>query len=160
VTTFTVKDHERRETSKGKKYLRVHADGIGWASVWDTDDANLILTNEGATFRGEVKVTDTEKGWKELSDVSLASPEEAAQDGSGATESGEKMSKQEWREKDEKEAVRRLYISHLSNLTHLCEAGVGTAIYEKLQRDARRYANQDLLWIREDATEYPEALRG
>jgi hypothetical protein len=152
MATFTVKDHERRETSKGKKYLRVHADGIGWASVWDTDDANLILTNEGATFKGEVT---TDGDFKNLKGLSLASPEEAAQDGSG-----DRMSKDEWREKDEKEAVRRLYISHLSNLTHLCEAGVGTAIYEKLQRDARKYANQDLLWIREDATEYPEALRG
>jgi hypothetical protein len=151
VTVFTPEVVERKTTSKGKNYVRVHVPGEGWVSVWDSDGCNLLLTNPTSTFTGEI----VQKGdFKNLEQVQLASPEEAAQAQQNGSQP-DRMSKDEWREKDEKDAVRRLYISHLSNLVHLCEPGIGTAAYERLVGIARAQANSDLLWVRDKATEVP-----
>jgi hypothetical protein len=151
MTTFTPEELERKTTSKGKPYVRVHIPGQGWVSAWDSDDGNLLLMNPTATFTGEI----VQKGdFKNLEQVALASPEEAAQaQQNGSQPTG--MSEEGWRAKEERDAVRRLYISHLSNLVHLCEPGIGTAAYERLVGIARAQANSDLLWVRDKATEVP-----
>jgi hypothetical protein len=155
VNTFTVTETERRQFKSGKRegqwYLRVKAPGVGWASVFDKTDAELILASNGGTFKGEIEEDDY---GKKIAKVELASEQEAQ------AQTAERMSKDDWQRKDDLDAVRRLYITHITNLTHFAEAAVpkevGWNTYEQIRSKAREYANQDFLWIQSgNATEVP-----
>jgi hypothetical protein len=143
---FVVEEAERKTTSTGKNYARAKVTGVGWASIWDANDGNLVLSNTPGTFKGELVEKD---GFKNLSGLSIAA------DGETPTSAAASMTTEDWDKKEDRDALRRLYITHLSNLVHLCDSGVGDAIYHKLRTDARTYANQDVLWIRQGGAEEP-----
>jgi hypothetical protein len=138
---FVVEEAERKTTSTGKPYARAKVTGLGWASIWDGNDGNLVLSNTPGTFKGELIEKD---GFKNLQGLEIASGQEATQ------------AKKDGMQKDSEDWLRRLYISHLSNLTQVLEPGVGWDFYEKqVIRKARMYATADLLWIRGGGTEVP-----
>ena len=149
---FNAEETERKTTQKGKNYVRVKIEGGPWASVWGVDDANLILNNEGQTFKGDLK---EDGDWKNLENVSLAGDEKPSTSSSQPAGGKATLSKDEWALKDKKDWLRRLYISHLSNLIALSEPAIGTLTYDKYRTDARKLANQDLLWIESGGTEEP-----
>jgi hypothetical protein len=142
---FVVEEAERKTTSTGKNYARAKVAGMGWASLWDANDANLVLSNVGKTFKGEMVEKD---GFKNLSGLALA-------DGETPTSSTAQMSPEDWDKKEDRDALRRLYITHLSNLVALQAPEIGTLTYEKFRQDARKWANQDVLWIRQGGAEEP-----
>jgi hypothetical protein len=96
---FVVEEAERKTTSTGKNYARAKVAGMGWASLWDANDANLVLSNVGKTFKGEMVEKD---GFKNLSGLSIAADGEPTT----TTDSDEKMSKGDWDAKESREAFR------------------------------------------------------
>jgi hypothetical protein len=143
---FVVEEAERKTTQAGKNYARAKVTGLGWASIWDANDGNLVLSNSPGTFKGELVEKD---GFKNLSGLSVAA------DGETPTTTSSSLSKEEWAQKDSEDWLRRLYISHLNNLVMLSAKEIGTLTYDKYRADARNYATQDLLWIRGGGTEVP-----
>jgi hypothetical protein len=145
---FVVEEAERKTTSTGKNYARAKVTGIGWASIWDANDGNLVLSNSPGTFKGELIEKD---GFKNLQGLSIAADGEAPT----TPKSSDDMSKEDWRQKDSEDWLRRLYISHLGNLVALSAPEIGTLVYDKYRAQARTWATQDLLWIRGGGTDVP-----
>lgn len=94
-TTFTVEKFEKKDpAANGKKWCRAQLKPGGWASCFGEDGERELLYKSAAAgavgeellLSGELKVTNEEKGWKNVENVTLASAaEEAAAPAQGLT---------------------------------------------------------------------------
>jgi hypothetical protein len=97
---FVVEEAERKTSKNDKPYVRVKVTGMGWASIWEGDSGNLVLsTPMPATFKGELK---EDGDFKNLSGLSLADGETPTPQASSKSE----MTKGDWDAKESREAFR------------------------------------------------------
>lgn len=153
--TFVIETAEVKQTTSepAKTYARVKMQGGRWLSVWGNGDREFVLGNVGQMVSAELE----QKGdFVNASGFTLATGTEAGGSASYVTSTSSGLSKAEWDLKEDRDHLRRLYVTHLMQLGQFRNAEPETSpvqSYKELVETARRYAVSDLEWIRTYATE-------
>jgi hypothetical protein len=157
--TFTIEEVDTRQSSRGP-FKRAKLSGIGWVTVFAEGDQDFLEENLGRPASAEIVTND--KGFKnasafQKSDVLPVLPA-GASPGPPQAAGGDRMSKEDWRKKDDMQHIRALAASHRADMISFYSAYPGAwevsgiESYNDLWMRARKNAIKDLDWLRNYAT--------
>ena len=157
--TFTIEAIEIRESSRGP-FRKAKLSGLGYASVFSKADMDFLEENLHQQASAEIERKPNPKnpdfpylnasGFQKVDGNAPASASQAA----GA----DRMSKEEWRQKDDIQHLRALAASHRADMIAFYSAYPdawavsGIESYNDLWMRARKNAVRDLDWLRNYAT--------
>jgi hypothetical protein len=151
--TFTIEEVDIKQSSRGP-FKRAKLSGIGWTSVFNEGDQDFLEENLGRTASAEIETNDrgfkNAKGFQKATGVGPVAPSQAPDD--------TRMSKEEWRQKDDIQHLRALTAAHRADMISFYSAYPGAwevsgiESYNDLWMRARKNAIRDLDWLRSYAT--------
>jgi hypothetical protein len=157
ITVF-IQDIEQRSTQKGKAYWLIK-DGSRTFKTWSQKvaaAADALKDAEKPAFIIYHEDSWTGNTGREFTDLMVdelkPAPKDAQVDGPAPDD---KMSKDEWNEKEDREHIRRLYVSHLIQMTNWwapVPVDERQYSYADLIVEARKAAVHDLDWLRNYGT--------
>jgi hypothetical protein len=155
--TVRLQEVEQRHTTKGKAYWLLK-DGDRTFKTWS---AKVAAAADAMKSDGKpIFIIYHEDSWtgntgREFTDLVIDELKPGKEAELSPSDVGEKMSKAEWDSKEDREHIRRLYVSHLIQMT-----GWWSSVpisdrelnYGEIVIEARKAAVRDLDWIRNYAT--------
>lgn len=152
--TFTIEIVETKPKKDGGTYKRAKLSGVGYVSVWNAGDHDFLEENVGQTASAEI----TQKGDFKNASAFAKAEGQSAPAGPSQAAGGDRMSKEEWRTKDDIQHIRALAASHRADMIAFYSAYPGAwevsgiESYNDLWMRARQNAIRDLDWLRNYAT--------